>query len=72
MLRQKRSYRYIDDLTQLVDNYDCSPHRSLNYVAPSDVNKEIEADLWAFMYLKKSNRKENTRLQVNKWGFCAY
>jgi hypothetical protein len=27
-------------------------HRSLNNIAPKDVNKDNEADIWAFMYLK--------------------
>ena len=53
-LRHKRSFRYIDALQRLVDNYNATPHRSLNYTAPKDVSKENEADLWAFMYLKKS------------------
>ena len=52
-LRHKRNYRYIDDSQRLVDNYDATPHRSLNHIAPKDVTKENEADLWAFVYLKK-------------------
>ena len=52
-LRHKRNYRYIDDLQKLVDTYNATPHRSLNFIAPKDVNKSNEADLWAFMYLRK-------------------
>lgn len=55
-LRHKRNYRYIDDLQRLVDNYNATPHRSLNYVAPKDVTKENEADLWAYMYLKTNQK----------------
>lgn len=53
MMRQKRNYRYIDDLNKLVDNYNATPHRSLNYLAPKDVNKGNEADVWTHMYLQK-------------------
>ena len=53
MMRQKGSYRYIDDLDKIIANYNASPHRSLNYMAPNDVNKSNEADVWAYMYLKK-------------------
>lgn len=64
MMRQKRNYRYIDDLNKLVDNYNATPHRSLNYLAPKDVNKGNEADVWAHMYLQKSKserRKKSKR-----------
>lgn len=60
-LRYKRNYRYIDHLQQLVDNYNETPHRSLNYTAPKDVTKLNEADLWAFMYLKKSQKGKQKR-----------
>ena len=53
MMRHQRNYRYIDKLNEIVVNYNASPHRSLNYLAPNDVNKENEADVWAHLYLKK-------------------
>ncbi|MES9902545.1 MAG: DDE-type integrase/transposase/recombinase [Sedimenticola sp.] len=61
-MRQKRSYRYIDDLQKIVENYNATPHRSLNYIAPEDVDASNEADLWAFMYLKthKQNKLKTT------------
>ncbi|MEW8548439.1 MAG: chromo domain-containing protein, partial [Candidatus Thiodiazotropha sp.] len=34
---------------------------SLNYIAPKDVTKKNEADLWAFMYLKKSKKARHKR-----------
>ena len=43
----------------MVKNYNKSPHRSLNYLAPKDVNKANEADVWAHMYLKKRKPKLN-------------
>ena len=60
-LRYKRNYRYIDNLQDLVNNYNATPHRSLNYIAPKDVTKENEADLWAFMYLKNPKRGKQRR-----------
>ena len=39
-LRKKRSYRYIDDFQKLVNNYNNTPHRSLNYTAPANVTKQ--------------------------------
>lgn len=53
MMRHRRSYRYIDHLNDIVANYNATPHRSLGYLAPNDINKDNEADVWAYMYLKK-------------------
>ena len=30
-----------------------TPHRSLNFIAPKDVNKSNGADLWAFIFFRK-------------------
>lgn len=57
-----RSDRYIDILQDLVKSYNKTPHRSLGNIAPNDVNKKNEANLWAYMYLKpniKKNKKVN-------------
>lgn len=56
MMRHKRTYRYIDDLNEIVANYNAAPHRSLNYLAPNDVTKSNEADVWAYLYLKKTKK----------------
>ena len=60
-LRHKRNYRYIDHLEQLVDNYNSTPHRSLNFTAPKNVTKQNEANLWAYMYLRKSKQAQTKR-----------
>ena len=60
-LRHKRNFRYIDHLQQLVDNYNATPHRGLNYTAPKNVTKENEANLWAYMYLRKPKKVTNKR-----------
>ena len=54
MMRHKRTYRYIDDLQNVVESYNATPHQGLNGMAPNDVNKDNEADVWAQMYLGKS------------------
>lgn len=53
MMRKNRSYRYIDQLQNLIDSYNASPHRSLGYIEPQNVNKQNEADIFAYMYLRK-------------------
>lgn len=55
-MRQQRTYRYNDHLQEMVNNYNDTPHRSLNDMAPNQINKDNEADVWAFMYLKKRPR----------------
>ena len=52
-MRHEGSYRYIDALDDIVANYNNTPHRSLNDLTPNEVNKDNEADVWAFNYLKK-------------------
>ena len=56
MMRHKRTYRYIDELQNVVASYNATPHRGLSGMAPDDVNKKNEADVWAQMYLKKSRK----------------
>ncbi|MES9885142.1 MAG: DDE-type integrase/transposase/recombinase [Sedimenticola sp.] len=53
---KNRTYKYVDVLQDVVKTYNSTPHRSLNYTAPKDVNTSNEADLWAFMYLKPQSR----------------
>lgn len=54
---QTRNHRYVDNLQDLVNSYNSTPHRSLNYIAPNEVNDEKKADLWAYMYLKPAKNK---------------
>ncbi|XP_071129909.1 uncharacterized protein [Mytilus edulis] len=49
---KNRNHRYVDILEDIVKNYNKTPHKSLNNIAPQDVNKNNETDLWAYMYLK--------------------
>jgi len=67
----KQSYRYIDVLPDLVQNYNDSPHRSLNGFAPSLVNKTNEDEIRYLMYKKKSKTKnpkeKEIAIQIQDW-----
>lgn len=66
-MRKKRTYRFIDHLNELVACYNASPHRSLNYIAPKEVNTDNEADLWAHMYLKKPKIKSKPKTTTTSY-----
>lgn len=51
MLRHQRNYRYIDNLQDLVNNYNNSPHRSLNGLSPREITKTNETVIWSSQYL---------------------
>ena len=42
---RKGTYRWIDELPQLMESYNASVHRSIG-MAPSAVNEDVEHDLW--------------------------
>jgi hypothetical protein len=50
-LNRNKTRKYLDVLPKLVETYNATP-RSLNNIAPKDVNETNEADMWAYMYLK--------------------
>lgn len=60
--KKNRTHRYIDVLSDIVDNYNSTPHRSLNGLAPNKVTKKNEADVWAVLYLKKSKTIKKPKL----------
>lgn len=53
---KKRNHRYIDDLQKFALSYNTTKHRSLN-LAPAQVTRENEADVWAHQYLSKKVKK---------------
>ena len=70
MMRHQRKYRYIDELDDIVASYNASPHRSLGNLAPNDVNKKNEANVWAHLYLKKRTlRKSKPSFKFNIGDF---
>lgn len=66
--KKPRTHRYIDVLSDIVDNYNSTPHRSLNGLAPNKVTKKNEADVWAVLYLKKSKtiKKKKTKPKLKE------
>ena len=44
----KKTHRCIDKLQDFVNSYNSTPHSSLAYKAPKDVNDNNESDLWAY------------------------
>ena len=56
MMRHKRTYRYIDQLQNVVSSYNQTSHRGLSGMSPNSVNKSNEADVWAQMYLNKPGK----------------
>jgi hypothetical protein len=53
-------------LQEIVKSYNATPHRSLNNIAPKDVNKNKEADIWGYMYLKLKPLKNKIRKYLFK------
>ncbi len=43
-MRQKRDYRYIDNLQDFAKSYNQSPHRSLKGLSPSAINENNEIE----------------------------
>lgn len=57
--QKNRTYRFIDILPDIVENYNSTPHRSLGGLAPNEVTSDNEADVWAQLYLKKNIKSKN-------------
>jgi transposase InsO family protein len=75
-LNRNKTPKYLDVLPKLIETYNATPHRSLNNIAPKDVNETNEADMWAYMYLKpkhmnvkkeKTKRKRLFRFKLDNW-----
>lgn len=73
MFTKQGSYKWLDILPKLVHSYNNSPHRSLKNMAPSEVTKENETDVWLQMYggkkkkkVKKPAFKVGDRVKVSK------
>lgn len=58
---------YIDVLPQLVETYNATPHRSLNNIAPKDVNEQNVSNVWAYMYLKPQKSKKTSDTNAKKF-----
>ncbi|VDI72560.1 Hypothetical predicted protein [Mytilus galloprovincialis] len=65
-LAKHKSKRYIDALQDLVKSYNATPHRSLNNIAPRDVNTKNAANLWAYMYLRHDKGRKRHHIKSIK------
>ena len=74
-LNRNKTRKYLDVLPKLVETYNATLHRSLNNIAPKDVNETNETDVWAYMYLKpkfvnvkkkKTKRKRLFRFKIGQ------
>jgi len=63
---KNRTHRFIDKLQDFVKSYNSTPHSSLAYKAPKDVNDNNQSDLWAYMYLKKQKLSKNSLKEPKK------
>ena len=48
---QKQTYKYTDILQSLINNYNKSPHTTLNGRTPHDINQDNEPIVWKEMYV---------------------
>jgi transposase InsO family protein len=67
LINSTNSNRYIDELPNLVFNYNHSAHRSLHERTPASVNKTNEVAVWREMYFEKPSTKQKST--VKKFGF---
>ncbi|CAG2223461.1 unnamed protein product [Mytilus edulis] len=64
---ENRTHRYINNLQNFAKSYNGTPHRSLQNIAPKDVNSVNESDIWGKMYLSKTEKKpKEIKVQTNK------
>lgn len=64
MFNIQRSYRYLDKLQNIANSYNATPHRSLNYTAPKDVNQSNAADLWVRDNLSTRRHKQHYKYKI--------
>jgi hypothetical protein len=71
MINSTNSNRYIDQLPNLVHNYNHSAHRSLNDRTPASITKENEVAVWREMYLDKktSKKRKKRKTEAGKFKF---
>jgi ribosomal protein S17 len=68
MINNTNSNRYIDQLPNLVRNYNHSAHRSLSDRTPTSVDKTNEVTVWREMYFTKKT-SDVRKMTVKKFKF---
>ena len=56
--RANQTYKYINKIQDLVDNYNHRPHSALGNIAPIDVNKNNESEVRYEAYLARQKRRK--------------
>ena len=65
---KKNTKRYIDTLQDIASKYIASYHRSIK-VAPKDVNKDKETQVWINLYEKRFPHKRRKKSKFSVRGF---
>ena len=65
----KKTYRYKDVFTDLVSNYNNSPHSSLGNISPAQVTSQNKAVLWEKMYVDRTKLKTKRGKMANRPHF---
>ena len=64
-LYHSQSFRYIEVLDDLVENYNKRPHRSLGKLSSSEVNETNQASVWNKLYIDSLLRKGAHKLRAS-------
>lgn len=59
---KKKTWHYLNVLQRIVDTYNSTPHRSLNYLSPTEITPRNEKAVWDFQY-KDYFSKNKTRFK---------
>ena len=57
MFQYRRSYRFLENLQDLVESYNNTPHKTLGDISPKDITKDNEAEIWDQVYNKLSTKR---------------
>ena len=65
---ENQTYRYIDDLQDMVKSYNNTPHESLYGATPASVSKSNEDEIRYLQYLARNRRKNKKHLKSETKG----
>lgn len=65
-MKRKRSFRYIDSIETIVENFNNTPHSSLGNKAPIEINKDNDVDQIVSQYLTLPVPKKKKKINERK------
>lgn len=65
-MKRKRSFRYIDSIETIVENFNNTPHSSLGNKAPIEINEDNEVDQTVSQYLTLPVPKKKKKINERK------